>query len=105
MVDRQSGRGRPASAVKHTLRALRRATLTTLPADGDFIVNPTGFSWNIRRSRGDGTADSIAVGDRERTAAVARAIALAETASTDVWETVGTGEFWLLRCFRPPVAP
>lgn len=84
---------------------MRQATLTTPPPDGDYVINPTGFSWNIRRSRGDGTADSIAVGDRKRSAAVARVIALADAARTDAWETAGTGEFWLLRRFRPPVAP
>jgi hypothetical protein len=29
---------------------LRRPTLTATPPDGDYILSPTGYSWNVRRS-------------------------------------------------------
>ena len=78
----------------------RRETFTTAPPGGDYILSPTGYSWNVRRSNGDGSVQSIAAGQRTRAVALASLIALAEADKTDAWETVGTGEFWLLRRFR-----
>ena len=78
----------------------RRETLTTAPPGGDYILSPTGYSWNVRRSNGDGSVQSIAAGQRTRAVALASLMALAEADKTDAWETVGTGEFWLLRRFR-----
>jgi hypothetical protein len=80
---------------------LRRETLTVAPSAGDYILSPTGFSWNVRRSNGDGSVQSIAAGERKRAIALASLIARAEADKTDAWETVGTGVFWLLRRFRP----
>lgn len=80
---------------------LRRKTFTTAPPDGDYILSPTGYSWNVRRSNGDGSVQSIAAGERTRVVALASLIALAEADKTDAWETVGNGVFWLLRRFRP----
>lgn len=80
---------------------IRRETLTAAPPDGDYILSPTGYSWNVRRSNGDGTVQSIAAGERDRTAALASLISLADADKTDAWETVGTGVFWLLQRFRP----
>jgi hypothetical protein len=79
----------------------RRQTLTATPPHGDFILSPTGYSWNVRRSLGDGSVQSIAAGERKRAAALASLISLAEADKTDAWETVGTGVFWLVRRFRP----
>ena len=83
---------------------LRRETLTINPPDGDYILSPTGYSWNVRRSIGDGSAQSIAAGERKKALALASLISLAEADKTDAWETVGTSVFWLLRRFRPSVA-
>jgi hypothetical protein len=83
---------------------LRRKTYTTSLPDGDYILSPTGYSWNVRRSNGDGSVQSIAAGERKRAVALASLIALAEADKTDAWETVGTGVFWLLRRFRPSFA-
>lgn len=83
---------------------MRRETLISSPPDGDYILSPTGFSWNVRRSNGDGTVQSIADGGRDKAVAFARVITLAGDDRTDAWETVSGGEFWLLRRFRPSVA-
>ena len=82
----------------------RRETLTDNPPDGDFILSPTGFSWNVRRSLGDGSVQSIAAGERKKAVALASLISRAEADQTDAWETVGTGVFWLVRRFRPSLA-
>jgi hypothetical protein len=82
----------------------RRETLTANPPNGDFILSPTGYSWNVRRSLGDGSAASIVAGERNKAIARAGLMSLAETDKTDAWETAGTGVFWLLRRFRPALA-
>jgi hypothetical protein len=79
----------------------RRETLTANPPDGDYILSPTGYSWNVRRSIGDGSVQSIAAGERKKAVALTSLISLAEADKTDAWETVGTGVFWLLQRFRP----
>jgi hypothetical protein len=79
----------------------RRQTLTANPPDGDFILSPTGYSWNVRRSLGNGSVQSIAAGERKKAIALASMISRAEADQTDAWETVGTGVFRLLRRFRP----
>ena len=78
----------------------REMTITALP-EHDYVVGPTGYSWNVRRSTGTGAFLSVSEGNRDREAAVAKGLSLAEADSTDVWETVGTGVFWRLRRFRP----
>jgi hypothetical protein len=78
----------------------RRETLTTNPPDGDYILSPTGYSWNVRRSIGGGSVQSITAGERNKAVAVASLISLAEADRTDAWETVGTGVFWLIKRFR-----
>ena len=80
---------------------IRRETVTTDPPDGDYILSPTGYSWNVRRSIGNGTVQIIADGQRDKAVAVANVISLADADKTDAWETVGTGVFWLLQRFRP----
>jgi hypothetical protein len=75
--------------------------MTTAPPEDDYVVRFTGYSWSVRRSNGAGAFFSIAEGARDRGTAMAQAIALAESARTDVWETPGNGIFWSLRRFRP----
>ena len=82
----------------------RREILTASPPNGDYILSPTGYSWNVRRSIGDGSVQSIAAGERKKAVALASLISLAEADKTDAWETVGTGVFWLLHRFRPSLA-
>jgi hypothetical protein len=79
----------------------RRQILTANPPEGDFVLSPTGYSWNVRRSLGDGSVQSIAEGERKKADALASLISLAEADKTDAWETVGTGVFWQVRRFRP----
>jgi len=78
----------------------RRETLTANPPDGDYILSPTGYSWNVRRSIGNGSVQSITAGERKKAVALASLLSLAEADKTDAWETVGIGEYWLLRSFR-----
>ena len=51
---------------------LRRETLTINPPDGDYILSPTGYSWNVRRSIGDGSVQSITAGERKKALALAQ---------------------------------
>ena len=81
---------------------MRRDTLTTEPREGDYILSPTGLTWNVLRSSGDHSASSISVGDRDRKTALARLRSLAEADSADGWETAGTGLFWQITRYRPP---
>ena len=78
-----------------------RDTMTTQPAEHDYILSTTGFSWNVRRSNGSGAVFSVSEGHRDRKTAVARALSLGTADRTDVWETVGTGVFSRLGRFRP----
>jgi hypothetical protein len=82
----------------------RRETLTADPPDGDYILSATGYSWNVRRSLGNGSVQSIAAGERRRGVALASLISQAEADKTDAWETIGTRVFRLLRRFRPSFA-
>jgi hypothetical protein len=82
----------------------RRKTLTTNPPAGDYILSPTGYSWNVRRSIGGGSVESIAAGERTKAVALASLLSIAEADKTDAWETAGTNVFWLLRRFRPSAA-
>ena len=77
-----------------------RDTLTTDPREGDYILSPTGLTWNILRRTGDHSGKSISVGDRKKKTAVARLRSLAEADQADGWETAGTGLFWQITGFR-----
>lgn len=78
-----------------------RKTLTAQPPGGDYILRPTGFSWSVRRTNGNGAAYSVSEGDRKRQTALAKLLSLAEASQTDAWETVGNGVFWRVKRFRP----
>lgn len=79
----------------------RRATVIADPPSGDYILSPTGFSWNVRRSNGDGSVMGLSSGERDKHKALAMVLRLAEGDGTDAWETVGTGVFWLVKRCRP----
>jgi len=78
-----------------------RDTLTTQPPERDYVLGTTGLSWNVRRSNGTGGCFSISEGNRDKRAAVTKALSLGEADRTDVWETVGDGMFRRLGRFRP----
>jgi hypothetical protein len=80
---------------------IHREILTANPPGGDYILSPTGLSWNIRRSNGDGTGMSISAGERNKKRALSALLLLAEADSADAWETAGTGSFWLIKRCRP----
>jgi hypothetical protein len=74
--------------------------VTARPVDGDYILSPTGYSWNVRRSNGDGTVQSVFEGERDKKVARAQVISRADTDKTDAWQSTSPGEFWLLKGFR-----
>lgn len=78
-----------------------RKMLTAQPPNGDYILRPTGYSWSVHRSNGNGAAHSISEGDRNRQTALAKLLSLAEADQADAWETVGNGVFWRVKRFRP----
>jgi hypothetical protein len=80
--------------------AIRRAVFTALPPKGDYVLSPTGYSWNVRRSNGDGGFQSIFAGERVRSFALSHLVSLADSSGTDAWETAGSGSFWLIARFR-----
>lgn len=77
-----------------------RREIVTAVRGADYILSPSGYSWNVRRSKGDGTVQIIADGERDKAVAVANVISLADADKTDAWETIGTGGFRLLQRFR-----
>ena len=77
-----------------------RDILTTEPRAGDYILSPTGLTWNILRSNGDQSRKSISVGDRDKKAAIVKLRSLTEADQADGWETAGTGLFWQISRFR-----
>jgi hypothetical protein len=79
---------------------MRRDLLTTNPREGDYILSPTGLTWNVLRSTGGRGGTSISTGDREKKTALARLRVLTETDRADGWETSGTGLFWQIARFR-----
>jgi hypothetical protein len=80
---------------------MRRGVFTACPPHGDYILSPTGFSWDVRRAASNGSVMSISAGERNRKVAVASLLALAEGDKADAWETEGTGSFWLIKRYRP----
>lgn len=78
----------------------RRAVFVTQPPPDDYIVSPTGFTWNVRRSLGPGTVLAVSAGTSTRAAALALASRLAKDDCTDAWETTGA-DFRLIQRFRP----
>jgi hypothetical protein len=84
--------------------AIHRAVFTALPLKGDYVLSPTGYSWNVRQSSGDGSVRSILAGVRDRTSARARLVALAESDQTDAWESAGIDSVRLVAGFRPSAA-
>ena len=80
---------------------MTRDTLTTNPPAGDYILSPTGFTWNVLRRDGPGSSISLSTGDRKRETAVIRIRSMAERDRVDGWATAGTGMFWRITRFRP----
>jgi hypothetical protein len=81
---------------------IRRTVFTASPLPGDYVLSPTGFTWNVRRSIGDGSVQSPFAGARDRRVALSHVVSLADGDKTDAWETAGSGSFWLIARFRPP---
>jgi len=50
---------------------MRREVFTTSLPPGDYMLNPAGFTWHVRRATGTGSVLSISVIDRTRKAALA----------------------------------
>ena len=84
---------------------MRRDVFTTSPPQGDYILNPTGYTWHVRRATGTGSVLSISVADRDRKTALATLLSLAEADQADAWENDGASSFRLLKRFRPSPTP
>ncbi len=83
---------------------MRRDVFISSPPQGDYILNPAGFTWHIRRATGTESMLSISVTDRTRTSALTRLLTMAESDQTDAWENEG-GSFRLVKRFRSPATP
>jgi hypothetical protein len=68
------------------------------------VLSPTGYTWNVRLSNGDGSAQGLFAGARDRTVALSHLVSLADADGTDAWETAGSGSFRLIARYRPPPA-
>lgn len=79
----------------------RRGVYIASPPEGDYVLSPTGYTWNVRRSNGDGSAQSLFAGARDRGVALSHLVSLADANATDAWETTGSGSFWLIARYRP----
>jgi hypothetical protein len=79
---------------------MRRDVFTTSPPQGDYILNPAGVTWHVRRATGLGSVLSISVADRNRKTALATLLSLAEADQADAWENEGAGSFRLVKRFR-----
>lgn len=80
---------------------IRRAVFIASPPKGDYVLSPTGYTWNVRRSNGDGSGQSLLAGARDREVALSHLVSLADGNGTDAWETAGSGSFWLIARYRP----
>ena len=79
---------------------MRRDVFISTPPPGDYILNPTGFTWHVRRATATGSMLSVSVTDRTRKSALARMLTLAETDRADAWENDGFASFRLVKRFR-----
>jgi len=84
---------------------MRRDVFTTSPPQGDYILNPAGFTWHVRRATGLGSVLSISVADRNRKTGLATLLSLAEADQADAWENEGAGSFRLIKRFRSSPTP
>ena len=84
---------------------MRRDVFTTSPPRGDYILNPAGFTWHVRRATGTGSVLSISVTDRNRKTALATLLSLAEADQADAWENEGADSFRLVKRFRSLPTP
>jgi hypothetical protein len=81
---------------------MRRDVFISTPPPGDYILNPTGFTWHVRRITETGSMLSLSVTDRTRKSALSRMLSLAESDRADAWENDGARSFRLVKRFRAP---
>ena len=84
---------------------MRRDVFISSPPPGDYILNPTGFTWHVRRATDTRSMLSLSVTDRTRKSALARMLSFAEADRADAWENDGAGSFRLVKRFRAPAGP
>lgn len=82
------------------MNLFRRQTYTRRPLAGDYILDRTGVSWSVNRSVGEGTVYRLTEGQTDKNAACGAVVRAARADATDAWETVGAGEFRLLKSCR-----
>jgi len=82
---------------------IRREIFSTdLPPQGDYILSPTGLTWNVRRATGSGSVMNVAV-EPDWKSALATLLSLAADDKADAWETSGHGSFRLIKRYRPSI--
>jgi hypothetical protein len=79
---------------------LRRNVFTARPPSGDYFLSSTGVTWSIGRSNADGSRMQMTTGERDKNAALAALLVLADGDRTDAWEAVGTGSYRLVKRHR-----
>lgn len=85
------------------LSLFHREIFTTRPQRGDYVLSPTGLTWDVRRTNEDGGSMSVSVGEPDRKVALAAIVSLARSDKADAWEPVGPESFRLLRRHRASV--
>ena len=84
---------------------IRRAVFTASPPKGDYVLSPTGYSWNVSRSNGDGSAQRLFAGARDRAVALSYVVSLADANGSDAWESSGSSSFSLIARYSVGVPP
>ena len=78
-----------------------RDVFSARPPAGDYILRPTGLTWNIGCATADGSIVQIAVGARTKSVALATLVMWADRGDADAWETFGADSYRLVKRNRP----
>jgi hypothetical protein len=76
-------------------------SLTSHLTIGDYILLQTGATWTIKRSHGDGTANTVSASDEVEDHARNKILDLAAADRTTAWQLVGPDVFRQIQSYRP----
>ncbi|HSG01711.1 MAG TPA: hypothetical protein VLA20_11290 [Vicinamibacterales bacterium] len=79
---------------------IRRAVFSTVPQRDDYVLTPTGLTWNIDRAHGDGSVSRVSSGERDRAVAQRALLSLAARDGTDAWAGAGIRFYQLIERHR-----
>jgi hypothetical protein len=74
------------------------------PAAGDYVLSPSGISWNVDRVTDRGSVLRVAAGERARDAAMTALRSRAEHDKVDAWQSEGPESYRLIAQRRPAAA-